>query len=214
MKDNYSHSASNYDTVITTFDKFWSLFGFRYSKYRKHAIEFLQLHPGQSVLDLGCGTGINFSDLQKKLKGTGHITGIDISGSMIKEAQQKIFKNNWQNISLTIDDYTKCELPKVDKIISTYSLGLFPYYDRVIFKAKLALKKDGIFVILHFNAKDLSKSAKAFLPFWTSCIKDFDYKTFKNETKNPWDAIQKYFDEYHCIDYYGGLVQISIGVKR
>ena len=122
MGGNYT-DAKHYDKVITSYDKFRQLFGFRYSKYRKHAIEFSELHPNQQVLDLGCGTGINFLDIQNRLKGTGHITGIDISQPMIDEAVKKVKRNNWQNISLQIDDYTKCELPQVDRIISTYSLG-------------------------------------------------------------------------------------------
>ncbi len=56
----YSKNASNYDQFIKLYNGFWQFFGFRYEHWRKKAISELNLNEGQIVVDLGCGTGLNF----------------------------------------------------------------------------------------------------------------------------------------------------------
>jgi ubiquinone/menaquinone biosynthesis C-methylase UbiE len=51
------------------------LIGFRHWAYRKHAVEALGLQKGDTVVDLGCGTGLNFSLLQEQIGPQGKIIG-------------------------------------------------------------------------------------------------------------------------------------------
>ena len=91
--------AENY---YDKFSRFYDILSpdWYYRKPRKFAIEALQLHEGQTILNLPCGTGQNFEYFQQYLKGSGKVVGIDLSEGMLDKARQKVAKNNWSNVEL------------------------------------------------------------------------------------------------------------------
>ena len=215
IKKRYQESARNYDKFIKTYAYLWKIFGFRYEQWREKTIQELNLKEGQTVIDLGCGTGLNFLHLEKKLGPSGHIYGVDISQAMLFEANKKITKNKWDNISLIKSDFNDFEFPgNVDAIISTYSIGLSKQYEDVVLKSFQNLKSNGKLSILGFKNQNLSAKAKIFLPFWLSCIKDYSSKSFKSDFTNPGNFVNEIFPKNKLIELYGGLVFLSIGTKE
>ena len=74
----YRKRAKRYDwTTLLLY-----LIGFRHRAYRKRAVEALCLQKGDTVVDLGCGTGLNFSLLQEQLGPQGKIIGVDLTDAM------------------------------------------------------------------------------------------------------------------------------------
>lgn len=214
IHSRYQNSAVNYDKYISLFGHFWKIFGFRYELWRKKAIEELNLKEGQTVLDLGCGTGLNFPILEKAVGKTGKIYGVDISKKMLRIAKEKINKNGWENIFLINSDYNRYESPnRVDAIVSTYSIGLSNSHQDSIQKSFQNLRCGGNLVVLGFKNQNLSVKAKLFLPFWLSCIQDYSYDFFKSDLKNPENIIKETFSHNKLKEFYGGLVFLSIGVK-
>ena len=69
----------------------------------------MNLQKHQTVLNLPCGTGQNFSYFQEHLHQTDQILGIDLSDGMLQKAKQKVQKNNWQNIKIIKGDATKID---------------------------------------------------------------------------------------------------------
>ena len=67
-------------------------------------IENMNLHPGSKVLDMACGTGLNFKLIEKQIGNTGSITGVDNSGKTHHLARKRIRRQNWSNISLVKGD--------------------------------------------------------------------------------------------------------------
>lgn len=55
-------------------------------------IDLLQLEPGASVLDVGCGHGAVFDLLAARVGAAGHITGLDASHALLDEARQRCEK--------------------------------------------------------------------------------------------------------------------------
>ena len=215
IKKRYQESARNYDKFLKTYSYLWRIFGFRYEQWREKTIQELNLKEGQTVIDLGCGTGLNFSHLEKKLGPSGHIYGVDISQAMLAEANKKIYKNGWDNISLIKSDFNYFEFSdRVDAIVSTYSIGLSKQYEDVIRKSFQNLKNHGRLGILGFKNQNLSTRAKIFLPFWLSCIKDYSSKSFKSNLTNPGNFVNEIFPKNTLIELYGGLVFLSIGIKN
>lgn len=49
----------------------------------------LDLKPGQTALDVGCGPGVNLADLAADVTGAGAVIGIDIDPVMAREARQR-----------------------------------------------------------------------------------------------------------------------------
>jgi len=212
--DIYSKNASSYDQFIKLYNGFWQIFGFRYEYWRRKAISELNLNEGQVVVDLGCGTGLNFPYFEKLVGNSGRIIGVDISNSMLAMAKKRIKKNNWKNISLFLDDMANYKIPQgVDAIISTYSLGLSKSYDKVIQEAYHALKPDGKFVVLDFKDDNFSLRARTFLPFWLKCIKDYSALTVYFGSTHSWKSVKNYFAKSQLQEFFGGLSYLSVGIK-
>jgi len=75
----FDQIASKWDTVFTE----------EIVARLREIIAGLDIKPGASVLDLGCGTGVLFPILLDKVGREGCITGLDICGEMLKRAQAK-----------------------------------------------------------------------------------------------------------------------------
>jgi ubiquinone/menaquinone biosynthesis C-methylase UbiE len=58
-------------------------------RLRRCIVDLVQIKPGESILDVGCGTGDVALALERRLNGNGRIVGIDASPEMIERAQHK-----------------------------------------------------------------------------------------------------------------------------
>ena len=77
-----------------------------YRAGRVLGIEALDLKTGDQVLDLGCGTGLNFPLLRERIGTAGIIVGIDKSASMLEQASRRAEQHGWKNILLIEADAT------------------------------------------------------------------------------------------------------------
>jgi SAM-dependent methyltransferase len=81
------------------YDKFAKVYDntndYPYKPIREKAIQSLSIQPENIVLDLFCGTGVNFQQIWTRLKGKGTLIGIDGSGGMLQRAKSRIQKNHW-----------------------------------------------------------------------------------------------------------------------
>ncbi|MDQ3955639.1 MAG: methyltransferase domain-containing protein [Actinomycetota bacterium] len=85
----YHRLAPVYDAIAR--------FGMR---YRRMAVDRLQLRPGESVVDVACGTGLNFDYLYEQVGPSGRIIGIDLSGDMLVRARERVDRAAWRNVTL------------------------------------------------------------------------------------------------------------------
>ncbi|MDW3651962.1 MAG: methyltransferase domain-containing protein [Bacteroidia bacterium] len=131
-----------------------------YHKARNYAVKELGLQPGQTVLNVPCGTGQNFEYFQEYLQDTGLILGVDISPGMLEKAETKVQHNDWKNIQLInqdvrkvdqkwLEELSKNELPvTIDAIICDLGLSGFPDWQQVIDKFLSLLRPGGKIVIM------------------------------------------------------------------
>src|SRR5690349_8586543 len=82
----YRRRAGHYDQELAVFEPI-----------REEAIESLQLKPGATVLDVGCGTGLSFQPLHDRLGKAGHIVGVEQCPEMIERAQKRVRQSHWNN---------------------------------------------------------------------------------------------------------------------
>jgi demethylmenaquinone methyltransferase/2-methoxy-6-polyprenyl-1,4-benzoquinol methylase len=85
----YGKRAKRYDYSANAY----YLLGFREFAYREIGVKALSLKKGDSVVEVGCGTGLNFSLLRKEVGPNGNIIGVDLTPEMLEEADKRIKRN-------------------------------------------------------------------------------------------------------------------------
>lgn len=65
---------------------------------RVRTIALLQLHAGQRVMDVGCGTGLSFGLLRDAVGARGEVVGIEHSPEMAALARERIVAAGWRNV--------------------------------------------------------------------------------------------------------------------
>jgi ubiquinone/menaquinone biosynthesis C-methylase UbiE len=68
--------------------------------YRRRTVARLVLRAGDVVLDVGCGTGLNFAGLEEQIGDEGRLVGIDVSPDMLLRARRRAERHGWTNITL------------------------------------------------------------------------------------------------------------------
>jgi demethylmenaquinone methyltransferase/2-methoxy-6-polyprenyl-1,4-benzoquinol methylase len=67
---------------------------------RHRAIARLGAGPGQTVLDVGCGTGASFAQIQAGIGPAGRLIGVDQSPEMLARARARVRDSGWENVTL------------------------------------------------------------------------------------------------------------------
>ncbi len=75
----------------------WTAFG---QAYRQAAVEQLAPAWGSTVLDVGCGTGLNFAGLEEAIGPCGRLIGVDVSPEMLARARERVENERWRNVTL------------------------------------------------------------------------------------------------------------------
>lgn len=113
-----------------------------YRAGRTLGVRDLRLSRGAQVLDVGCGTGLNFGLLQRAVGPSGTIVGIDRSPQMLARARRKAEQNGWTNVILIEADATTLSVDATrsaisaqggraacDAAIATYALSLMESWE-------------------------------------------------------------------------------------
>lgn len=101
--------------------------------WRKEAVRTLKLKRGDLVVDVGCGTGLNFAPLQEAVGPEGKIIGVDLTDSMLDQARRRVSEHDWKNVELVQCDAAQYTFPdRTEGIISTFALSFIPDSARVI----------------------------------------------------------------------------------
>ena len=207
IKRIYTRRARFYDIS----EKIYALFGFREEKYRRIAINKLNLQEGDLVVDLGCGTGKNFSQIQEIIGPTGKIIGVDLTLPMLQQAQRKVTKFGWKNVSLVEADMSEYLFPEnVDAVLSTFALSFCEKYDTVIKQVQSHLRDDGRIVVADMQWNQT-------LPKWFMRLFILSARPFgvSEDTlkRNLFFSFKNHFRSSTADRYYFGCVCVIKGTK-
>ncbi len=113
----------------------------------------LGLRPGDRVLDVACGTGLNFPHLRELVGARGQVVGIDLSPGMLDIARRLIATRGWKNVDTHEADAAQLPFPdeSFDKVICSFALNIIPDYGRAIGEVKRVLVPGGRFVSLEMH---------------------------------------------------------------
>jgi len=122
-----------------------------------HLIEGLEITPGADILDLGCGTGILFDILRRRVGEKGTVTGVDFSIEMARKAHR-----NFPFDNINVVDADVSNLPfKDDSFDFAVSFSAFDNFaDKlgVLHEVHRVLKANSRLCIIHLvSSKELSE---------------------------------------------------------
>jgi len=182
--ETYRKKAKHYDVT----SRLYPAPGYPQRGQRRQAVQALCLRPGATVVDMACGTGLNFPLLEKAVGPGGRIVGVDLTDAMLARAQDRIAKNGWSNISLVQSDAASFDFPAgVDAILSTYALTQVPGCADVIAHGAKALSGGGRWAVL-----DLKVPGRT--PGWLTQLGTATVRPFASiddwMMRRPWEAIR------------------------
>ena len=187
--ETYRKKAKRYD--ITS--RFYPVPGYPERAQRRTAVQALGLGPGDVVIDIACGTGLNFPLIEKVIGPGGRIVGVDLTDAMLARAQGRIEANGWSNISLVQADAADFDFgARVDAILSTYALSQVPDCAEVIAHGAAALSGGGRWVVLDVKVPGNT-------PGWLAQLGTAIVRPFASIDewimRRPWEAIRAAMQE-------------------
>ena len=207
IRELYRQRASRYDITSHVY----GLLGYRLDAYRRRGIEALGLHPGGTVVEIGCGTGANFARLEQAVGPSGTVIGVDLCAEMLEGARSRVRREGWSNVRLAESDGANYAFPDgIDGVLSTFALTLVPEYDDVIRRGAEALVPGGRFVIVDFKAPR-SWSEKA-LRAVVVPLRPFGV-TLDLRTRHPWESLAKHLRLVVMEERYLGTTYIAAGER-
>ena len=96
----YAADARRYDQRTHAFQAF-----------RRAIVDALPLRPGDTVLDVGCGTGMCFAMLLDKVGPTGRVVGIDAAPDMVAVARDRVGREGWENVDVLLAPVDEAPIP-------------------------------------------------------------------------------------------------------
>ena len=139
------------------------------------------------MIDIACGTGLNFSLIEEVIGPDGRIIGVDLTDAMLAKAQDRIETNGWSNISLVQADAAEFDFPTgVDAILSTYALSHVPESRDVIADGAAALSRGGRWVVLDLKIPD---EPRRLAQLGTALVRPFG-SIDEWIVRRPWEAIR------------------------
>lgn len=143
IKKIYAGYSSVYDALFKRF----------FYPRIKHAITYMDIKPGDRILDVGVGTGLSLSVFPRYCS----VVGIDLSTEMLRKAKQKIDDNRLDNIKVLSMDAMSVGFKddSFDKVFISHVVSVVPDPYKVMQEVKRVCRKGGQVVIVnHFKSKN------------------------------------------------------------
>jgi ubiquinone/menaquinone biosynthesis C-methylase UbiE len=177
--------------------------------FRRRAVAKLQISLGETVIDVACGTGLNFADILARIGPEGRLIGVDLSPEMLSIARGRAEARGWENVELVESSIEDAALP------SEADAALFSLTHDVLQSARAvenvvgSLRPGGR--VASFGAKSasrwtlpLSLAARRFDRRFVTNFEGFD---------RPWLVLGRYVD-LHVEPVALGLAYIAWGAKQ
>jgi demethylmenaquinone methyltransferase/2-methoxy-6-polyprenyl-1,4-benzoquinol methylase len=210
--ETYRKKAKHYDVTC----RLYPVPGYPQRGQRLRAVRALALRPGDHVVDLACGTGLNFPLIQEAIGPGGGIVGVDLTDRMLDRARHRADSNGWTNVALVHADAVDFDFPhRVDAILSTYALSQIPECAEVIARGAAALSTSGRWVVLDLKVPDRT-------PGWVARLGTAAVRRFASieewSTRRPWEqiraAMQEELTDCSWTELSFGSAFLATGVAR
>lgn len=148
-----SDARSFYDRWARAYDWFCRLLP-GLGRLRRAAVDALALEAGDTVVDLGCGTGANLALLRERVGPEGAVVGVDASPGMLRVAERRVARAGWRNVHLVAGDAARPPVAAVDGVFGSFVVGLFADPESVVGRWVDSLEPGGRVAVLEAGRSD------------------------------------------------------------
>src|ERR1700709_2659293 len=143
-----SANTRRYDRIARTYSTLEPLY-LVFPPARRRAVAALGLKPGDTVLEIGAGTGRNFPYLVEAVGPRGTVIGVDPSKGMLPEARKLIDRRGWSNVRLLQQDATQLQVDGgVDGVLFSLSYSAMPEPSTALARGWERLRPNGRVVVM------------------------------------------------------------------
>ncbi|MCL5105506.1 MAG: arsenite methyltransferase [Armatimonadetes bacterium] len=130
------------------------------------------IQPGQTVLDIGSGAGIDVLLAARKVGPDGRVIGLDMTPEMIEAAKKNASDAGATNVEFRLGDAEDMpvESATVDWIISNCVINLAPDKAKVFGETYRVLRPGGRILVSDIVTHDLPEEIRRSLEAWASCV--------------------------------------------
>ena len=188
---------------------------------RVNGIGALRLRPGALVLDVGCGTGLNFPLIREAIGPGGRIVGVDVSANMLAQARAKAERRGWMNIDLENADATTLTPGWLnghlgsqrgpggaDAVLFTYTLSVMTNWPEAWRAATTAARPGARVAVVDMQTPTGPATALAPLARLACILGGSDI------TAHPWTALERDCIDVQAWSLRGGHIQVRAGTLR
>ena len=145
----------------------------------------IELHEGETVLDLGSGGGIDVLLSAKRVGPTGKVYGLDMTDEMLALARENQRKAGATNVEFLKGEIEHIPLPdaSVDVIISNCVINLSANKEQVLREAFRVLKPGGRFAVSDVVVRgNVPEAVRKSMELWVGCVAgalhEAEYRSF------------------------------------
>ncbi|MBK7976578.1 MAG: arsenite methyltransferase [Deltaproteobacteria bacterium] len=131
-----------------------------------------EIAPGDVVLDLGSGAGLDLILAAQRVGASGRVIGVDMTDEMIERARKNVAAAGLTNVEIRkgIIENLPVETGSVDWIISNCVLNLSPEKPRVFAEIARVLKPGGRMLVSDIVASGMPEWARQSISLYVSCV--------------------------------------------
>nr|WP_305794307.1 methyltransferase domain-containing protein [Halomarina rubra] len=96
------------------------------AEWRRTAADALDLSAGDTVVEMGCGTGANLPFLRERVGPDGRVLGIDLTRPLLGRARDRVERHGWSNVAVVQADATAPPVACADAVLGSFVVGMLP----------------------------------------------------------------------------------------
>jgi arsenite methyltransferase len=177
---------------------------------RERTIALLQLRPGQTVLDVGAGTGLSYALLRQAVGERGSVLAFEQSPEMFEQARIRVKREGWTNV------WHSCTAAETVKLPEPADAVLFNYVHDI---SRTHAAVDNIMRQVKPGAP-VAVAGMKFFPWWAGplnllpWLKNRPYNAHPADLWQPWDRIERWCDGFERWPTQWGMGYIAHGQRK